>query len=305
MSNFQDSIEIYWCQLHLIFTWQEKRARWQSRAATRAVETSMDLPTARAAVKATAKRMQVGNVNVTWCRFFGAKTPSFHFASSHFAAWTLMYIVIWKSWGWSVERLFECPLIIRLYGLEHITYPYASRKVKGTSQPNRQPKYQTRWSEDAPHPVKQLEQANEVDRGISMVTLDFQIFRGLMKKKHRIFYAKKNGFPEYFTVGCLYNGCLLGPRGWQCHLQPWKCPPFKSEGVCFISTGSFRFLCAPKLRWWRHHLLQLHSKGIWIHAWYGQKALRPLVFFLKIFPDNLRLVNHHVLRTNEVLGIGW
>eukprot|EP00434_Breviolum_minutum_P005505 symbB.v1.2.004854.t1/scaffold280.1/size241228/4 len=38
---------------------EEKRARWQSRAAARAVETSMDLPTARAAVKATAKRMQV------------------------------------------------------------------------------------------------------------------------------------------------------------------------------------------------------------------------------------------------------
>ena len=31
-----------------------------------------------------------------------------------------------------------------------------------------------------------------------------------MKKKHRIFYAKKKWVPEYFTVGFLYNGCLLG-----------------------------------------------------------------------------------------------
>lgn len=142
------------------------------------------------------------------------------------AAWTLMYIVIWKSWGWSVERLCECPLIIALYGLEHITYPYASRKVKGTSQPNRQPKYQTRWSEDAPHPVKQLEQANEVDRGISWSPWISRSRGGWWKKNTGFFMPKKNGFPSTSRLDFFITDvCWASLRffflhfiqwGWQC-----------------------------------------------------------------------------------------
>ena len=84
----------------------------------------------------------------------------------------------------------------------------------------------------------------------------FEIFRGLMKKKQD-FLCPKKWVPEYFTVGFLYNGCLLGlttffPVRVACAI----CSPFMSTLSIWrrlIYTGSFRFLCAPKLRWWRHH----------------------------------------------------
>lgn len=130
MSNFQDSIEIYWCQLHLIFTWQEKRARWQSRAAARAVETSMDLPTARAAVKATAKRMQVGmipaagrswNVNVTWCRFFGANSilsfRKLSFRSLNINVYSDLKILGMVSWTALLVSTYNQAVWLRTYNL--------------------------------------------------------------------------------------------------------------------------------------------------------------------------------------------
>ena len=116
MSNFQDSIEISWCQLHLIFTWQEKRARWQSRAAARAVETSMDLPTARAAVKATAKRMQVGNVNVTWCRFFGANSI-LSFRSLNIDVYSDLKILGMVSWMALLVPTYNQAVWLRAYNL--------------------------------------------------------------------------------------------------------------------------------------------------------------------------------------------
>ena len=84
---------------------------------------------------------------------------------------------------------------------------------------------------------------------------------GLMKKKHRIFYAPKKWVPEVLLGSDVFITDVCWAReGGNAICSPEWCPPFQSEGV-LISTGSFRFLCAPKLRWWRHHLLQLHSKG--------------------------------------------
>lgn len=84
----------------------------------------------------------------------------------------------------------------------------------------------------------------------------FRDFQGADEKKNtRIFYAKKNGFPSTSRLDVFITDVCWAREGGNAICSPEWCPAFQSEGV-LISTGSFRFLCAPKLRWWRHHLLQ-------------------------------------------------